>query len=95
VVGDLIMAEVLQGFALERDFRIAESALAALQFRAMGGYEIAIAAARNHRTLRSRGVAARSTVDTIIATFCIAGAMTFFIATATLIPSSVISAFAC
>jgi predicted nucleic acid-binding protein len=73
VVGDLIMAEVLQGFALERDFRIAESALAALQFRAMGGYKIAIAAARNHRTLRSRGVAARSTVDTIIATFCIAG----------------------
>jgi predicted nucleic acid-binding protein len=72
VVGDLIMTEVLQGFALERDFRIAETALAALEFRAMGGHEIAIAAARNHRALRSRGVTPRSTIDTIIATFCIA-----------------------
>jgi|ERR1700685_880889 predicted nucleic acid-binding protein len=71
VVGDLIMAEVLQGFALERDFRIAETAFAALQFRAMGGHEIAIAAARNHRALRSRGITPRSTIDTIIATFCI------------------------
>jgi predicted nucleic acid-binding protein len=71
VVGDLIMAEVLQGFALERDFQIAERAFATLEFRAMGGHEIAVAAARNHRALRSRGVTPRSTIDTIIATFCI------------------------
>jgi|ERR1700722_6696010 len=72
LIGDLIMAEVLQGFALERDFKIAERALAALEFRRMGGRAIAIAAARNHRALRSRGVTPRSTIDTVIATFCIA-----------------------
>jgi predicted nucleic acid-binding protein len=72
VVGDLIMAEVLQGFALERDFQIAERVFAALEFRQMGGRAIAIAAARNHRVLRSRGVTPRSTIDTVIATFCIA-----------------------
>ena len=71
VIGDLIMAEVLQGFAAEADFRRAERILTALEFRSMGGREIAIAAARNHRTLRSRGVTMRRTIDTMIATFCI------------------------
>ncbi len=73
VIGDLIMAEVLQGFAAESDFRWAEGVFAALEFRRMLGREIAIAAARNHRALRARGVTPRNTIDTIIATFCIAG----------------------
>jgi predicted nucleic acid-binding protein len=73
VVGDLIMTEVLQGFASESDFRIAEGVFAALEFREMTGHEIALAAAHNHRALRARGVTPRSTIDTIIATFCIAG----------------------
>ncbi|MFZ0247293.1 type II toxin-antitoxin system VapC family toxin [Candidatus Binatus sp.] len=73
VVGDLIMTEVLQGFASEADFRGVERIFAALEFRRMLGHEIAIAAARNHRALRARGVTPRSTIDTIIATFCIAG----------------------
>src|ERR1700722_7685585 len=72
VIGDLIMAEVLQGFALERDFQNAERGFATREFRAMGGRAIAIDAARNHRALRSRGVTPRSTIDTVIATFCIA-----------------------
>ena len=73
IIGDLIMTEILQGFASELNFRTAERVLAEFEFRAMGGHEIAIAAARNHRALRSRGVTPRSTIDTIIATFCIAG----------------------
>ncbi len=72
LMGDLIMTEVLQGFASETDFQRVAGALALLEFRPMSGREIAIAAARNHRTLRSRGVTPRSTIDTIIATFCIA-----------------------
>jgi predicted nucleic acid-binding protein len=95
VIGDLIMAEVLQGFASETDFLGVRRVFAAFEFRRMGGHEIAIAAARNHRALRARGVTARSTIDTIIATFCIAGAMTFFIATVTSIPSSATLASAC
>jgi predicted nucleic acid-binding protein len=71
IIGDLIMAEVLQGFAAEADFRRAERIFAALEFRPMVGHEIAITAARNQRMLRVRGVTARRTIDTIIATFCI------------------------
>jgi len=72
LTGDLILAEVLQGFRAERDFRRALGLFAALEVRAMVGREIAVAAARNHRTLRARGVTVRKTIDTIIATFCIA-----------------------
>ena len=72
VIGDLIMIEVLQGFPFQRDFLRAQEIFAALEFRAMGGHKIAVAAARNYRALRARGVTPRSTIDTIIATFCIA-----------------------
>jgi len=71
IIGDLIMAEVLQGFASESHFLGVEKVLGALEFRQMGGRALAIAAARNHRALRARGVTPRSTIDTIIATFCI------------------------
>ena len=71
VIGDLIMAEVLQGFRREEDFRRAQRIFAALEFRPMVGREIALAAAQNHRALRGRGVTVRATIDTIIATFCI------------------------
>jgi len=73
VIGDLIMAEVLQGFASEREFRSAERIFAALEFRPMVGRENALAAARNYRSLRARGVTVRSTIDSFIATFCISG----------------------
>jgi predicted nucleic acid-binding protein len=71
LIGDLIMAEVLQGFAAEDEFRLAQEILARLEFQPMAGREIAIAAARNYRNLRMRGVTVRGTVDAIIATFCI------------------------
>jgi len=71
VIGDLIMTEVLQGFASEADFQGVQRVFAALEFRPMGGHEIAIAAVRNHRALPARGVTPRSTIDTVIATFCI------------------------
>ncbi len=71
IIGDLIMAEVLQGFASESHFLGVQKVFGAVEFRQMGGRAIAIAAARNHRALRARGVTPRSTIDTIIATFCI------------------------
>jgi predicted nucleic acid-binding protein len=71
VIGELIMAEVLQGFAAEAEFRRAERIFAALEFRPMLGREMAIAAARNYRALRALGATVRTTIDTIIATFCI------------------------
>ena len=70
-VGDLILTEVLQGFDDDRDFAKARKLLTSLTVVVIGGADIAIAAARNFRTLRKRGVTVRKTIDTIIATRCI------------------------
>jgi predicted nucleic acid-binding protein len=71
VIGDLVLAEVLQGFSSERDFNQARKLLTALDVVELGGREIAIQAARNFRALRARGVTIRKTIDTLIATRCI------------------------
>lgn len=71
LVGDLILAEVLQGFSSERDFNQARKLLTALDVVTLGGLEMAIQAARNFRALRARGVTIRKTIDTLIATRCI------------------------
>ena len=70
--GDLILTEVLQGFASERDFNRARKLFASLPILHLGGTDIAIEAARNYRVLRAKGVTPRKTVDTVIATRCIA-----------------------
>jgi predicted nucleic acid-binding protein len=71
-IGDLILAEVLQGFVHERDFRRAQQMLAALTPVELGGAAVDVQAARNHRTLRRHGVTVRKTSDTFIASWCIA-----------------------
>lgn len=71
LVGDLVLAEVLQGFTSDRDFNQARRLLTSLEVVDLGGQEIAIQAARNFRALRRRGVTARKTIDTLIATRCI------------------------
>lgn len=71
LTGDLILAEVLQGFRSERDFRHAQSALETLAFASMVGRGIALNSAMNYRKLRALGVTVRKTIDVIIATFCI------------------------
>lgn len=70
-VGDLILTEVLQGFASERDFNHARRLLATLDIVTLGGETIALRAARNYRILRAQGVTIRKTIDTVIATRCI------------------------
>lgn len=70
-VGDLVLAEVLQGFDTERDFRTARRLLTSLTIIDLGGRDIAIRAAQNYRKLRALGVTPRKTIDTIIATRCI------------------------
>jgi len=69
--GDLILAEVLQGFAPERDFEQARKLLTSLTVLDLGGQAIAIQAARNFRALRDRGITVRKTIDAVIATRCI------------------------
>jgi predicted nucleic acid-binding protein len=70
-IGDLILAEVLQGFDSEREFRRVQGTLDSLFEIDLAGRHIAIQAARNFRALRRLGVTVRKTVDTIIATRCI------------------------
>ena len=71
-IGDLILAEVLQGFDSGRAFAQARRLLASLVIVDLGGPAIALHAAKNFRTLRALGVTVRKTIDTVIATRCIA-----------------------
>ena len=70
-IGDLILTEVLQGFAKNRDFREGLTMLGSLEVVELGGQAIAVQAARNFCALRRLGVTVRKTVDTVIATHCI------------------------
>ena len=70
-IGDLILTEVLQGFADERAFNEVRKMLTALTIVELGGQEIAIQAVRNFRALRDLGFSVRKTIDTVVATRCI------------------------
>ena len=70
-IGDLILAEVLQGFDSERECRRVRDMFDSFPLIELGGRHIAIQAARNFRALRRLGVTVRKTIDTIIATRCI------------------------
>lgn len=74
--GDLILAEVLQGFVRDRDFNQARKLLTSLVVMDLAGQDIAIQAERNFRALRERGITVRKTIDTVIATRCIASGLT-------------------
>ena len=74
-VGDLIATEVLQGTRSERDFDDALATLRSFTPVAITDTDIAVAAARNYRTLRARGITVRKTIDVLIATRCIVDAI--------------------
>jgi len=71
VIGDLVLAEVLQGFKDDRGFNEAKRLLGQLEQVNVVGIDLAVEAARNYRRLRARGVTVRGTVDVLIATRCI------------------------
>ncbi|MFU8822264.1 MAG: PIN domain nuclease [Gammaproteobacteria bacterium] len=70
-VGDLVLAEVLQGFRDDSDYRIARDMLRSLVVFDMLGAVRAIKVAQNYRALRRQGITVRKTTDAVIATFCI------------------------
>ncbi len=71
LIADLILAEVLQGFAKESDYQVAKQKLLQLSMVEIGGSDVALKAAENFRFLRRKGSAVRKTIDCFIATFCI------------------------
>lgn len=75
-VGDLIAAEVLQGVRDEREFKWVKKTLDAFDHVDLAGYDLAVRAAENYRSLRAKGVTIRKTIDAIIATRCIENDLT-------------------
>ncbi len=71
VIGDLILAEVLQGFRLDKDYKTAKNALYAFPILSLVGTDMALKSADNYRFLRKHGITIRKTIDCLIATFCI------------------------
>jgi predicted nucleic acid-binding protein len=66
LTGDLILAEVLQGFRHKRDMETARRALLSLPCADLVGQEVALASVQN-----CLGITARKMIDVIIGTFCI------------------------
>ena len=68
---DIILCEVLQGVRDDLVAKEVEKELTKLDVFETGGVALAREAARNYRTLRSRGHTVRKTIDCLIATFCL------------------------
>ncbi|MDV6347261.1 PIN domain nuclease [Nitrosomonas sp. Is35] len=71
IVGDLILAEVLQGFRNDKDYQIAKSLLTELELVQLCNSDLAIKSAQNYRMLRKQGITIKKTIDCLIATYCI------------------------
>jgi hypothetical protein len=71
IIGDLILAEVLQGFRSDAEVLRAEQMLLGLQVVELGGSGRALRAAHRYRSLRKKGCTIRKTIDLFIAEWCI------------------------
>jgi predicted nucleic acid-binding protein len=71
LIGDLILAEVLQGFRDDSDFEKARRTLGKYIQVEMVSPALALQSARNYRLLRRKGITVRKTIDGFIATYCI------------------------
>lgn len=71
LVGDIILAEVLQGFRNDADFEAARRALGRFRQVTMLDLDLALQSARHCRALHKLGVTVRKTMDCFIATYAI------------------------
>lgn len=71
LTGDIVLAEVLQGFDHARDVRLALDLFDRVPVVDVGGRDAALEAAQLFRTLRRKGTTIRKTIDTLIAAWCI------------------------
>lgn len=71
LIGDLILLEVLQGARDEPHAARIERNLRRFPIAPMLDADLAVRAARNHRTLRGSGITVCKTIDMIIGTFCV------------------------
>lgn len=75
-IGDLIIAELLQGVKNDKGAKEIREIISKLTAVNMVNESIAYKSAENYRTLRSNGKTVRKTIDMLIATFCIERGMT-------------------
>jgi predicted nucleic acid-binding protein len=68
---DLMVCEVLQGLSTDEEAVRVLRYLRRFELFDTGGVNLAAAAARNYRRLRSQGRTVRKTIDCLIATFCL------------------------
>ncbi len=71
LIGDLILAEILEGFQEDSHFREAQNMLESFPVQSMLAMPLAIKSATNYYMLRKRGVTIRKTIDVMIGTYCI------------------------
>lgn len=70
-VSDLIIGEVLRGFADERDQETARKALVQFRTYLMGGLGLVLESAGHQRLLREKGEPVPGELKCLVATFCI------------------------
>jgi predicted nucleic acid-binding protein len=70
---DLMVCEILQGVSTDQQAARVLGHLRRFEIFDTGGVELAAAAAAQYRALRARGRTVRSTIDCLIAAFCIRG----------------------
>jgi predicted nucleic acid-binding protein len=68
---DIVLCEVLQGIRSHAAFAGIRHDLEKFHIFDTGGSELAVAAAQNYRRLRRAGHTVRTTIDCLIATFCL------------------------
>jgi hypothetical protein len=71
VVPDLVLFEVLRGFRDERPQRQARTLMMSLDVVPTSSVHLCLQAAQHYRDLRRNGVTVRSSIDVLVATFCI------------------------
>jgi len=71
IMGDIILAEILQGFRKNSDFNKAKKALGYLNCYSISNKMITIKSAENFRHLRKKDITIRKTTDMLIGTYCI------------------------
>jgi len=71
LLGDVILAEVLQGIDKDDDYDKVKEYFSWLDCVSLVGRENAIRSSANYRFLRSKGVTIRKTVDMLIGSWCI------------------------
>jgi predicted nucleic acid-binding protein len=71
-VADLVVFEVMRGFAAPKAQRRSRDLLLALDVVEIGGLDNALRAAEHYSGLRAQGYTVRSPIDVLLASYCIA-----------------------